>query len=86
MAEPQVDANIDARTAKRAALRRATLNLVVGVVVLDTVAMLVYYLAIVHAPPNVRMLFVGLWTVATAIVVVILLKRVRKARFGPTLR
>jgi Kef-type K+ transport system membrane component KefB len=76
----------DARTAKRAAMRRATLQLVLGVVVLDAVALLVYYLAIAHAPQRTRMLFVGVWTVATAVLVVVLLKRVRKARFGPMIR
>ena len=86
MAMDDAGITADARTAKRAALRRATLHLVLGVVALDAVAMLVYYLAVVHATPTARLLFVGLWTVATALVVVVLLKRVRKVRFGPTLR
>ena len=67
---------------KRAAMRRAMLNLVLGVVAVDAVALGVYYLAIVHAEPRIRLFFTVVWTVATALVVAILLKRVRKARFG----
>jgi hypothetical protein len=76
----------DARAAKRAAMRRATLQLVFGVVVLDAVAMLSYYFVVAHAEPKVKTVFTGLWTVATVILVMVLLKRVRKARFGPTTR
>ena len=82
MAEEVQGATTDARNAKRAAMRRATLTLVIAVGVLDTLAMVGYYFLIVHAPPQTKMLFTGLWTVATVIVVMILLRRVRKARFA----
>jgi drug/metabolite transporter (DMT)-like permease len=72
----------DVRTAKRAAMRRATLHLVLGIVVLHTIAMLVYYAAIVHAPERARMIFTGTWTALTAVVVAVLLKRVRRVRRG----
>jgi len=73
----------DARTAKRAAMRRATLHLVLGVGLLDTVAMLGYYYIIQNAEPKTKMLFTAIWTVLTVIVVMTLLRRVRKVRYGP---
>ena len=75
-------ATTNARNAKRAAMRRATLQLVIGVGLLDTLAMAGYYFLIVHAPPKTKMLFTGLWTIATVLVVMVLLKRVRTARFA----
>ena len=74
----------DARIAKRAAMRRATLHLVLGVMALDAVAILVWYLAIAHAPERTKSIYVGVWTVSTAIVVALLLKRVRKVRYERT--
>jgi hypothetical protein len=72
----------DPRASQRAALRRAVLNLVAGVIVLDAVAMSIFYLAgIAHGPERVRWFFVIAWSVATAIVVMVLLRRVRKVRF-----
>ena len=66
---------------RRAALRRATLHLLLGVVALDAVAMAVYFLGgIQHGTPKTRMYFTVVWTVATALVVATLLKRVRKVR------
>ena len=82
MSDQVQGATDEARTAKRAAMRRATLQLVIGVGVLDTLAMVGYYFLIVHAPPKTKMLFTGLWTIVTVIVVMIMLKRVRKARFA----
>jgi heme/copper-type cytochrome/quinol oxidase subunit 4 len=78
--------NSEALTAKRAAMRRATLHLVLGVAVLDTVAMIGYYFLIMHAQPKTKVLFTGIWTVLTVIVVMVFLRRVRRARFGPTQR
>lgn len=75
-------ATTDAGNAKRTAMRRATLQLVIGVGLLDTLAMVGYYFLIVHAPPKTKMLFTGLWTIATVLVVMVLLKRVRTARFA----
>ena len=72
----------DARVAKRAAMRRATLHLVLGVGLLDTVAMLGYYYIIQNAEPKTKMLFTAIWTVLTVIVVMTLLRRVRKVRYG----
>jgi uncharacterized membrane protein len=72
----------DVRTAKRAAMRRATLHLVLGVVLLHAIAMLTYYAAIVHAPERARMIFTGIWTALTALVVAVLLGRVRRVRRG----
>lgn len=64
-------------------LRRAVLQLVIGVVALDVVAMGAYYLTgIAHAAPKTRTIFIVAWTVATAITVAILLRRVRLARFA----
>ncbi len=75
------------REAKLAALRRATLNLVGGVLALDAVALGGYYLAgIAHAAPRTQTVYAMAWTLATALVVAVLLKRVRRARFDRTIR
>jgi type VI protein secretion system component VasK len=67
---------------RRAALRAATLHLVLGVVALDAVALLLYYgLDLAPGPNRTRTIFVAIWTFATAITVAFLLKRVRQARF-----
>jgi hypothetical protein len=58
------------------------LRLVLGVIALDAVALAAYYLADVpHAAPRIRVFFTVAWTVLTALVVAVLLKRVRAARF-----
>ena len=72
----------DARLERRAAMRRATLHLVLGVVLLDAFAMLCYYAAVAHASNQVKMIFTGVWMLLTAFTVALLLKRVRKARHG----
>ena len=72
----------DARIAKRAAMRRATLQLVIAVAVLDAIAMSGYYFLIAHAPSRTKLLFTGLWTIATVIVVMVFLRKVRTARFA----
>ena len=70
------------REARRAALRKAMLHLVLGIMLLDSVALSVWYLGgIAHGPDRQRTIFVAVWTAATAIVVAVLLRRVRKARF-----
>ena len=67
---------------RRATLRRATLHLVLGVVVLDAVALSIFYLGgIAHGPEKTRTIFVVVWTFATALVVAFLLRRVRAARY-----
>ena len=77
----------DAKTVKRAAMRRATLRLLLGVALLDGAMLGVWYLAgISTAAPKTRLYFTVVWTVATALVVSLLLKKVRQARFGRTLR
>jgi hypothetical protein len=59
------------------------LSLVAGVIVLDAVAMSVFYLTgIAHGPQRTRWLFVIAWSIATAIVVMVLLRRVRAVRFA----
>jgi hypothetical protein len=66
---------------RRAALRRTTLQLVLGVVALDAVALGIYYLVgIEQTSTNTRTAFVVVWTVATALVVAVLLRRVRRSR------
>ena len=62
-------------------MRRTTLQLVLGVVALDAVAIGIYYLAdILHRPQQTQVIFVAVWTAATAITVAVLLRRVRLAR------
>jgi hypothetical protein len=72
----------ETRADRRAALRRATLHLVLGVVVLDAAALgLFYALGIASGPERTRTVFVAMWTFATAITVAFLLRRVRQARY-----
>ena len=66
---------------RKAAMRRTTLQLVVGVVTLDAVVIGIYYLAdVAHRPQQTQVIFVAVWTAATAITVAFLLRRVRMAR------
>jgi hypothetical protein len=66
---------------RKSALRRTTLHLVLGIVLLDAVAIGIYYLAdIVHRPQQTQVIFVAIWTAATAVTVAVLLRRVRLAR------
>ncbi len=71
----------DPGTPRRAVLRRRTLELIGAVVLLDAVALGLYYGAgISTSPDRTRMIFTLVWTFATAITVALLLKRVRAAR------
>lgn len=73
----------DTRANTRVALRRATLHLVAAVVALDAVALAVYFLGGVStADPRTRTFFTVVWTFATAVVVAVLLRRVRVIRQG----
>ena len=66
---------------RKAAMRRTTLHLVLGIVLLDAVAIGIYYLAdILHRPQQTQIVFVAVWTAATAVTVAVLLRRVRLAR------
>ncbi|HEU4629317.1 MAG TPA: hypothetical protein VFS08_06205 [Gemmatimonadaceae bacterium] len=67
-----------------AQLRRLLLRMVIAVVVLDAVAIGVFYLADVgDGPPRMRTLFVGLWLAATFVVVSFFMRRIRAARRRP---
>jgi len=73
---------VDPRAPQRVALRRAVLQLVMGVVLLDAVMMTIFYGAdIAHGPSRTRNIFLIGWSVVTAILVGILLRRVRKVRW-----
>jgi hypothetical protein len=78
---------IDPRAAQRASLRRAVVQLIAGVLLLDAVAMAIYYLGgIAYSAPRTRMVFLVVWTVVTALTVAFLLKRVRAVRFAGQFR
>ena len=70
--------------AKRVAMRRATLQLLIGVGLLHGVAILIWYAAIIHSPERTKNIYVWIWLIATAFVVAILLKRVRRVRHSRT--
>ena len=58
-------------------------QMVLAVVVLDAVALAVYRFAGLRtAGPNTRLVFTVVWTVATALVVGVGLRRIRRARSG----
>jgi hypothetical protein len=68
---------------RRAALRRAVAQLVGGILLLDAVALAIWYGAgISHARYNTRMTFTIVWTIATALTVAFLLRRVRTIRMS----
>jgi hypothetical protein len=70
-------------TERGAAMRKATLQLVLGVVIVDAVALSIYYLGgIEHGSTQVKQVFTWVWLVATAVTVAFLLRRVRRIRYG----
>jgi hypothetical protein len=72
----------DPRASQRNALRRAVLNLVGAVIVFHTVVASIFYLGgIAHGPERIRWFFVIAWSIATAIVVMVMLRNVRRVRF-----
>jgi hypothetical protein len=73
---------VDPRAPQRDALRRAVLKLVMSVVLLDAAAMAIFYGAgVAHGPARTRNVFLIGWSVATAILVGVMLRRVRKVRW-----
>jgi hypothetical protein len=63
------------------ALRAAVLRLAIGVVVLDTIAIAIYYLAdIPLRGQSVRYPFFAVWMVLTLVIVLTGLQRIRIAR------
>jgi hypothetical protein len=72
---------VDPRAPQRNALRRAVLQLVMAVVLLDALAMTIFYGAgIAHAASRTRNIYLIGWSVVTAIVVGVFLRRVRLVR------
>lgn len=62
-------------------LKGYLLKLVVGVAVLDAVAIGLYYgLHIADRPVNTQEVFIAVWVVLTLIIVTTMLKRIREAR------
>lgn len=62
-------------------IRSAFVRLVVSVVVLDAAALAAWYgLGVAHASERTRLVFTGTWTVATLVVVLTGLGRLRAAR------
>ena len=73
----------DPRAVKRAALRRAALQLVLGVMAVHAVALAIYYLADIPATSaRTQTWFTTVWTMCTAAAVALLLRRVRVIRRG----
>lgn len=63
------------------ALKSAVLRLVIGIVVLNTIAITIYYLAdIPLRPPSIRYPFFAVWMLLTFAVVLPGLHRIRVAR------
>lgn len=62
-------------------LKRYLLTLVVGVVVLDAVAIGLYYgFHVADQSVNTQEIFVAVWVVLTLVVVTTMMKRIRQAR------
>ena len=80
MTGPTLD---DPRAVKRAAMRKAILHLVLGVVLLDAAALGIYYFGgIADGSAQSQKIFTWVWLVATALTVAVLLRRVRKIRYN----
>jgi len=59
------------------------LRLVMGVVLLHAVAMTIFYgTGIAHGPSRTRTIFIIAWSVVTALLVGVLLRRVRQVRWA----
>ena len=64
-------------------LRRLLLRMVVAVVVLDAVAIGIFYLLDIRSgPQKMRIIFVGLWLAATFVLVSYFMRRIRFTRRG----
>ena len=64
-------------------MRKAVIQLVAGVVLLDAVALVIWYGAgLAYRAQQTRMTFTVAWTIATALTVGFLLRRVRLIRLG----
>lgn len=64
-------------------LRGETVRLIVSVLAVDAVALGAYLLAdLAAASPRTRLIFGFLWTIATLVVVLVGLRRVREARLS----
>ena len=58
-------------------------QLVLGVVLLDAVALALYYFGgIEHGATQTKQIFTAVWVVVTAVIVAVLLRRVRLIRMG----
>jgi hypothetical protein len=65
----------------RRELKAHLLKLVVGVAVLDAVAIGLYYgLHIADRPVNTQEVFIAVWVVLTLVIVTTMMKRIRQAR------
>ena len=72
----------DARSERRAGIRRAVLNLFLSVIALDAVAIGAYYaIGVQQKPKQLQLYFIVVWTVLTAGVVATMLRKVRRARY-----
>jgi hypothetical protein len=70
-------------TSRRAEGRRLLFQMVLAVVVLDAAAIGAYTVAgIATAGPRVRTLFTAVWTIVTAVVVAVGMRRIRRHRRG----
>ena len=64
-----------------AELRKHVVRLIAAVLVLDTAAIGLYYgLHISRTVPRVQLMFTGVWTALTLVVVLVSLGRIRSAR------
>ena len=68
---------------RRQAMRKAVFHLVLAVVVLDAVALGIYYLGgVEQGSTQTKQIFTVVWAFATAITVAVLLRRVRALRYS----
>ncbi|HSQ30617.1 MAG TPA: hypothetical protein VLN49_12245 [Gemmatimonadaceae bacterium] len=69
--------------AGRQLMKKYLLRLVIAVVVLDTVAIALYYaLRIGERPQRTQQTFIAVWVVVTLLIVTTLMKKIRQARRG----
>lgn len=67
----------------RAAVKRHLLVMIAAIVVLDSIAIPVFYALHLNARPgNAQNTYVGVWTLLSAIVVAVQLRKIRRARLA----
>jgi len=68
-------------TSPRAAVKQHLIRMIVAIVILDAIAIPVFYLLHLNEQPGTRQnTYIGIWTLVSALIVAIQLRKIRRAR------